>query len=656
MEASIIKLDFQNQEMYEPLLRLLKSYKDGLIKLEQIDNSDHIYLFNKERHFLFEHQEEAVKTAILEVMLSSYKHSGYCFMPTSGGKSYVILVLAAIAVGDFYIFRRLESDLPGFLKSNPEVFPLLCNLSFLYSMSIPKEQITRTQILIHDINILDQLKEEIKQRLPEELWNRIQFHSVQSHRTETRRRKLKYLIIDECHWGNATEEETIQSDLVGEIKDRGGKAVGFTASPYENPDGKFQRTWSQNKINSDKDFNYYLNKKIIYPITLREVNLQNARIDFELGDDEIELTEKKQVVEFMAKQILTIIPDPLDGPAICYFSPVIIPEIVAELTDKSKNDPRLAKHIKVLGSDGAAFVESCRARFGDNILATNETIDALKKGEKIFLISQQKLLVGLNAPALKYCFISPTNSKIKILQGIGRLMRPYDGIGKKLAVLFLASLSGKKINIGEEREPGDPKEPCEECGLIVCDCPCDICHLPRNTECECPKANYTTTSLTLSEAYDLPFKVFYKTEVGFKDFINQTRINDPNTVMRIGTMQIPKDELDKLDAVKELAELRRLRQVCLASYKNSVLERDGFKCQGKKLLGDEGCNRGIGEVELNIHHLPPFEFADLVRKLGPDGVRQWHADPRNWNNLATLCKACHQLIHSAKKDDLDEAI
>jgi hypothetical protein len=290
-------------------------------------------------------------------------------------------------------------------------------------------------------------------------------------------------------------------------------------------------------------------------------------------------------------------------------------------------------------------MQKCEARYGKEILADATTIEKLKAGETIFLISQQKLLVGLNAPHLKYCFISPTNSKIKILQGIGRLMRPCATVDEKLAVLYLASLTGKKMDIGEGPSETTEKDPCDKCGLKVCDCACPTCHLPRNTECECPKARYVSSSMTLSEAYDLPHKVFYKETVTFSDFINERRINDPNTVYKIPTRHIDPMEWDNFDVKKALAEKEELRRNCYVIFKNDVLKRDKHACVE--------CHRGQGEVKLEIHHVEPYEFIKLYETRGYQGTIEWHSDPKNWQYLITLCDPCHKAKH--KSDDGEAA-
>ncbi len=616
--------------------QIIANPSDSLRK-EVIDWQVHLY--NEEKHFLKPHQVEAVRGCLKEIVLSKDKKSGYCFMPTSAGKGHILITLAGCAIGDFNLFKILDDYEPGFVDDAQYLVPIFISLSLEYSKLVAKTKLKRTQVLVHDVEILKQIKEDSDSLLGGNLSPKVEFHSVQALGSEERRKDLKYVIIDECHWGNASPEETIQSELVQEVKDNAGCAFGFTASPYEHPDGKFQRTWSKNKINAHYDFNYYLDNKIVYPVTLREVNLQNARPDFADGGEEVDLKEKHQVVEFIANHIMTTLPEnELDGPGICYFNPVIIPDIVELLLNHSKG--RILKgRIKVLASDSAEFAEKCRSMFGNDILATEDDISRLKAGEKIFLVSAQKLLVGLNAPLLRYCFISPTNSKIKIMQAIGRLMRPSSKVERKLATLFLTSLSGKKIDLAEG-SGADPKK-----------------KEPRTTEPtdpnadEDPKTRYSTTSMTLSEAYDLPIKVFYKTEVGFRDFINQSRIGDPNTVEKIKTTHIPKDQLDKFDAVELRDRLNRLRDICRTNYKPVIMVRDSYQCQGKTVLGETGCNRGDGEVRLEIHHLEPFTFNQIFKQLGFEGTIEWHRQKDNLKHLVTLCTDCHDLLHAREEDD-----
>lgn len=402
--------------------------------------------------------------------------------------------------------------------------------------------------------------------------------------------------------------------------------------------GKFQKTWTKNKINSEFDFNYYLDNNIVYPVTLREVNLQNARPDFADSGEELDLTEKRQVVEFMASHIMTVLPEgELDGPGICYFNPVIIPDMVEQMLSYGPKSKILKGKIKVLASEGAGFALKCVERFEPSILATDKDIAALKKGEEIFLVSALKLIVGLNAPHLRYVFISPTNSRIKIMQAIGRLMRPVDSkkVPKKLATLFLTSLTGKKLDIGESKE-AEKKE-----------------REPSNLDLDAdenPSTRYTTSSITLSEAYDLPHKVFYKTEVGFRDFINEKLISNPNAVDFVNTHHVDKDALDQTDFLKERDFLNRLRSQCRSQYSDYVLKRDKMICQGKKVIGKEGCDRAHGEVNLEIHHLPPWEFKDILRKFGADGLMEWHRKPENMIHLVTLCTDCHELFHQKERE------
>lgn len=595
-----------------------------------------VELFNDEKHSLFPHQVKAVEGCLKEIVLHKDKRSGYCFMPTSAGKGHILITLAACAIGDFMLFRHLDDVMPNFIDESPFLLPIFISLSFEYSKIVSKSELSKTQVLVHDVEILDQLRDDAKSLLGSDLYSRIEFHSVQALGSESRRQALKYVIIDECHWGNASQFETIQSDLVNKVKEGGGRAFGFTASPYEHPDGKFQRTWSKNKINAQYDFNYYLDEKVIYPIQLHEVNLQNARPDFADGGEEVDLTEKRQVIEYIVSHMMTKFPpEELDGPGICYFNPFLIPDIVNGLLNYGPKSKILKGRIKVLASDNADFRNRCRDMFGESILAGDADIKALKAGEKILLISAQKLLVGLNAPLLRYCFISPTNSKIKIMQAIGRLMRPTDmsKTPRKLATLFLTSLSGKKLDLAEKGgEAPEPKEPTADDST---DPDAD----------EDPKTRYIATSMTLSEAYDLPIKVFYKNEVGFKEFINQTLVNNPNAVERLKTVHIPKDELDSFDPIKARDDKNRLRDICRTNYKPIVLKRDEYRCQGKKVVGPEGCDRGHGEVPLEIHHLEPFTFNSIYSDLGWDGTIEWHRKTENLKHLVTLCPTCHDLLH-----------
>lgn len=605
-----------------------------------------VKLYNEEKHSLKEHQVKAIQGCFEQVIFEDDKHSGYCFMPTSAGKGHILMVLAGLAVGDFFVHRHVFDVLPDVYERNPEMFPVLISLGLVYSKIINVQEIFRTQILVHDTEILKQLERDCNSLLGDDLGPKVQFFSVQALRNTKRRENLKYVIIDECHWGNASEDETIQSNLIAQIKKSGGKAFGFTASPYQHQNGKFQRTWSSNQVSGDLNFNYYLDRNILYPVTLREVNLQNARVDFGEGTEEIDLKEKEQVINFMADYIKTTLPEgDLDGPAMCYFSNVIIPDLVEVLREKI---PYLKNRIKVLASEEAYFATKCREMFGDDIIATDDDIEAIKRGELIFMISRQKLLVGFNAPFLKYCFISPTNSKITIMQAIGRLMRPieFNKVPKKLATLFLTSLSGKKLDIGGKgAEPNEKDNDNTESG--------------DDNDYDSPKTRYTTSSMTLSEAYDLPNPVFYKSEVGFKDFINETRISDGNSVERVKRKTINPEELDNFDALKLRNEINRLRDLVRAQYKLVIKERDSLVvegkkvwfCHGKDVLGESGCNRTSHEVRLEIHHMEPFTFSKLFQQYGSDGLLRWHADPQNLQYLVTLCESCHDLIHEKEDDE-----
>lgn len=603
-----------------------------------------VELYNSEKHSLFEHQVKAIRGCLNSVVLSAKLHSGYCFMPTSAGKGHILMTLAGLAAGNFAVLRHIAETMPDVWEKHQEIIlPVLISISLEYSKRVGQPDIKRTQILVHDTEILQQLNEDCKNLLGSDLAAKIEFYSVQALRNEKRRANLKYVIVDECHWGNASEEETIQSSLITEVTGLGGKAFGFTASPYSG--GKFQRTWSKNQLNADMGFNYYLENKILYEVVLREVNLQNARVDYQEGAEESDLVEKEQVIEYMVNHIKSTLPEPLDGPGICYFSSVIIPDIVESLFEKR---PDLKPVIKVLASESAFFAEKCKEMFGPEILATDEDIKRLKAGEKIFLISRQKLLVGLNAPFLRYCFISPTNSKITIMQAIGRLMRPISReiVPRKLATLFLTSLTGKKLDItGKGSDPSDEGKDREPQGL---------------DDHDNPKARYTTTSMTLSEAYDLPHRVFYKTEVGFKDFINESRIKDGNSVEVLKHKAIDPEALDKFDPMALKENVSRIRDMVRAQYKKDIWLRDSiiqdgkrtWICQGKRVLGKEGCGRSELEVHLEMHHLHPHTFAELYGKLGPDGVIKWHADRENLKYLVTLCEECHDKIHEREDNEV----
>ena len=639
---------FYNEFLKFKTLTSAQDFKDGVVDfacfIEKCIQENHSYkkeilewktkLFNKEKHFLYPHQVQCVKGCIEDIVLSDKYCSGYCFLPTSAGKSYILIALAGLGVGNFEIFRTLNSRMPEHLKKYSQIYPIWISLSIEYSKMVKQREISKTQILVHDKLILEQIELDTSRLLGNSLKDKIEFYSIQAMGNPKRRKDLHYVIIDECHWGNASEEETIQSSLIGDVKDLDGDAFGFTASPYESPDGKFQKTWSGNQINKEIDFNYFLDKGIIYPITLREVNLQNARADFEEGSEEIDLTEKSQVVGFMADHILSVIPRELDGPAICFFNHVIIPDMVRELTMSNRDNKALVGKVKVLASDDAEFSQKCKNEFGSEILATKEDVENLKKGEKIFLISWAKLLVGLNAPYLRYCFISPTNSKIMIMQGVGRLMRPMDFniIPKKLATLFLTSLSGKRLNIssGDDAKKGKERQ------------------TPGHDDPDNPRSKYVTCSMTFSEAYDLPNPVFYKTEVGFRDFFNEKRIKDGNTVEILKRRHIPKEDLDEFDPIRYREQVSRTRDKCRAFTRPAILKRDNYQCQGKKFIGKEGCNRGKDQVYLEIHHMPPFEFNELIRKYRFDGTVEWHRKPENLKNLVTLCTSCHELFHNKK--------
>ena len=98
------------------------------------------------------------------------------------------------------------------------IFPVLISLGLEYSRLVESKAVPRTQILVHDTEILKQLEGDCRQLLGEDLSSKVEFFSVQALRNEKRRANLKYVIVDECHWGNATEEDTIQSSLIDEVK------------------------------------------------------------------------------------------------------------------------------------------------------------------------------------------------------------------------------------------------------------------------------------------------------------------------------------------------------------------------------------------------------------------------------------------------------
>jgi 5-methylcytosine-specific restriction endonuclease McrA len=234
------------------------------------------------------------------------------------------------------------------------------------------------------------------------------------------------------------------------------------------------------------------------------------------------------------------------------------------------------------------------------------------------------------------------------MQGIGRLMRPIDSdkVPKKLATLFLTSLSGKRLDItGKGSEPKDDGDKKEKDDLNLGD------H-------DDPKTRYTTTSMTLSEAYELPVPVYYKIEVGFKDFINQARIKDGNSVEVLKRKFIDPEDLSKFDPIALRERVSRVRDMVRAQYKKIIMDRDSktvegkkmWFCQGKKVLGKSGCDRTQLQVNLEIHHIHPYTFAELFRKFGEDGVLQWHSDLKNLQYLVTLCEDCHDLAHESAQD------
>lgn len=163
----------------------------------------------------------------------------------------------------------------------------------------------------------------------------------------------------------------------------------------------------------------------------------------------------------------------------------------------------------------------------------------------------------------------------------------------------------------------------------------------------------------MSEAYDLPNPVFYKVEVGFKDFINENRIKDANLVERVKRKDIDPEELDKFDPVALKLELNRLRDIVRVQYKRLIQERDSkivdgrnlWFCHGKEVVGKKGCNRTQLDVRLEIHHMEPYTFSSLYGKLGAEGVVEWHRQAENMQYLVSLCPSCHDLAHSTKDEE-----
>ncbi|MFN7455468.1 MAG: hypothetical protein ACK5RO_12510 [Pseudobdellovibrionaceae bacterium] len=129
-----------------------------------------------------------------------------------------------------------------------------------------------------------------------------------------------------------------------------------------------------------------------------------------------------------------------------------------------------------------------------------------------------------------------------------------------------------------------------------------------------------------------------------------------NAVEYVGQSKVDKDALDSMDAVKEINDLNRLRSICRSQYNDLILRRDKYICQGKKVIGPEGCDRTYGQVNLEIHHMPPYEFADIVRKHGFDGTIEWHRKPENMQYLVTLCTDCHDLFHQKHDEGGSEEI
>jgi superfamily II DNA or RNA helicase len=593
---------------------------------------------------LMPHQLKAIRSCIKKVIIPNDITSGFCFMPTSSGKGHVLLALAGLAVHNFTfqrIYHSLISSSKFSLSTESNIdFEFVENCLIYLGLQLEQHDAMKVHVMVHDIDILDQIKKDGGLIIGKNICSHLEFKSVQSYRNESRRENIDYVLIDECHWGNANEEETVQSSLIKSIKNSSGKAIGFTASPYN--EGKFLNSWSNLQFADDFSFKYFLNEKILFPVTLSEVSLQNARTGFNEGDEEVDLIERPQIIDFMSDTVSNTLGPIFHGPGICFFSASIIPDFIESFIQKR---PEMKHLIKVIGSEDAKFIQKCKEKFSSTIIADKQDIDDLKKGKNIFLLSRQKLLVGLNAPHLKYCFISPTNSKITIMQAVGRLMRiPPEGsvINKKIATLFMTSLSGKTMHLSSKT---DSKEE---------DAAENENEKPYSEDDEThPDSTYVPISMSFSEAYSLSSRVHYKTEVGFLDFITESKINDSNAVTLIGRTQIDKNEFDSFDPIPQRTILQATRNQVRAIYRPAVALRDvkdsGSRrvwcCQGKRLFGMEGCDRTTDQVQLEIHHIYPYEFHKLITRLGVEGTKNWHSDARNLKHLVTLCTNCHDLAH-----------
>src|SRR5436190_6344796 len=117
-----------------------------------------VELFNEERHCLYPHQVIATRGCFDGIILNDERHSGYCFMPTSAGKGHILMTLAGLAIGDFLVQRLASDTMPDVWQRYPELFPVAISLGLEYSKLIPKAQAPRTQILVHDTEILKQLQ------------------------------------------------------------------------------------------------------------------------------------------------------------------------------------------------------------------------------------------------------------------------------------------------------------------------------------------------------------------------------------------------------------------------------------------------------------------------------------------------------------------
>jgi len=82
------------------------------------------------------------------------------------------------------------------------------------------------------------------------------------------------------------------------------------------------------------------------------------------------------------------------------------------------------------------------------------------------------------------------------------------------------------------------------------------------------------------------------------------------------------------------SELRRPAQVCYATWRKIILERDGFRC----------CVCGAQEKTMHVHHIKP--------------VKYWPELILDFENGITLCKKHHKAMHAKVahgKDQISKA-